>query len=236
MQQGFEMLPERSDVGRALEESERKKLIGTAATKSRWLVAYCAAVLALNTTMRSVEIKGLRWRDVDLFKKTLTVKRNTTKTDAGERVIPLNRDAVWALGEIWKRSEVYAKTEGSGFSEVLPEHYVFPACEHYRLDPSKPMKSWRNAWRSLTTEAGLKGLRFHDLRHSSITVLAEAGLSDQTVMSIAGHVSPQMLRHYSHIRLAAKREAVDVLGRVTAVPVTDNVDGLERMNEVGTLN
>ena len=56
-----------------------------------------------------------------------------------------------------------------------------------------------------------KGLRFHDLRHHAITELAELGLSDQTVMSIAGHVSRQMLDHYSHIRLMAKRKALEAL-------------------------
>jgi integrase len=41
--------------------------------------------------MRGCEIKGLRWRDVDMIGRSLTVKRS--KTEAGERVIPLNADA-----------------------------------------------------------------------------------------------------------------------------------------------
>jgi integrase len=73
------------------------------------------------------------------------------------------------------------------------------------------MKGWRTAWRSLTRAAGLRGLRFHDLRHHAITELAELDLSDQTIMSIAGHVSREMLDHYSHIRLAAKRRALEAL-------------------------
>jgi hypothetical protein len=63
----------------------------------------------------------------------------------------------------------------------------------------------------LTEKAGLKGLRFHDLRHAAITTLAESGLPDQTIMGLAGHVSQRMLGHYSHIRMNAKRAAVDVL-------------------------
>jgi hypothetical protein len=55
----------------------------------------------------------------------------------------------------------------------------------------------------------LAGLRFHDLRHCAITKLAESQASDQTIMSIAGHVSREMLEHYSHIRMAAKRAALD---------------------------
>jgi integrase-like protein len=77
------------------------------------------------------------------------------------------------------------------------------------------MSTWRTAWRKLTREAGLRRLRFHDLRHHAITELAESGASDQTIMAIAGHVSPKMLAHYSHIRLEAKRQAINALsGRV----------------------
>src|SRR6202521_3280803 len=74
------------------------------------------------------------------------------------------------------------------------------------------------------------GLRFHDLRHHAITELAESQASDQTVMAIAGHVSQKMLAHYSHIRLDAKRRALDALSaaqdgteRQAASYVTKNV-------------
>jgi hypothetical protein len=53
--------------------------------------------------------------------------------------------------------------------------------------------------------------RFHDLRHQAITELAESTASDSTIMSIAGHVSRKMLAHYSHVRLDAKRNALDAL-------------------------
>jgi hypothetical protein len=55
------------------------------------------------------------------------------------------------------------------------------------------------------------GFRFHDLRHQAITELAESKASDSTIMSIAGHVSRKMLAHYSHVRLDAKRNALDAL-------------------------
>jgi Phage integrase family len=55
------------------------------------------------------------------------------------------------------------------------------------------------------------GLRFHDLRHHAITELAESSASEQTIMSIAGHVSARMLAHYSHVRLEAKRSALAAL-------------------------
>jgi hypothetical protein len=56
-----------------------------------------------------------------------------------------------------------------------------------------------------------RGFRFHDLRHQAITELAESKASDQTIMGIASHVSRKMLQHYSHVRLEAKRTALDAL-------------------------
>jgi len=119
------------------------------------------------------------------------------------------------------------------------------------IDPARPMKSWRSAWRKLTRviecpackkmqepretcanpkckadlrdiKSPLTGLRFHDLRHQAITELAESQASDQTIMAIAGHVSHQMLDHYSHVRLDAKRQALDALvNRPKPEPVSD---------------
>lgn len=59
--------------------------------------------------------------------------------------------------------------------------------------------------------AGVTG-RFHDTRHTLITELAESGAGDQTIMDIAGHVSRQMLSRYSHIRMDAKRRALETVG------------------------
>ena len=70
----------------------------------------------------------------------------------------------------------------------------------------------------------LAGLRFHDLRHHAITELAESQASDGTIMAIAGHVSPKMLQHYSHIRIQAKRTALDSISTRRADSV--NLEGL----------
>jgi len=93
------------------------------------------------------------------------------------------------------------------------DKYAASAEGYCRPDPTQPMSAWRTAWRRLTREAGLGGLRFHDLRHHAITELAEGSASDQVIRSIAGHVSKEMLEHYSHIRLDAKRAALESLSR-----------------------
>ena len=81
-------LPERRDIGRALTADEKLRLIRAAKLKSEWANARLALTLALNTTMRGCEIKGIQWRDINLMDKTLTIRRS--KTEAGARVITLN--------------------------------------------------------------------------------------------------------------------------------------------------
>ena len=149
-----------------------------------------------------LEVKAERCAGIDVGKKTLLVSRKTTKTDAGERVIPLNRAAIWALGKIWDRA--------TSHGEVMPEHYVFCGFENWEYKPAQPMKTWRTPG-GVLKKVKPPGFRFHDLRHSAITAFAESGHGDQVIMSIAGHVSRKMLEHYSHIRMQAKRTALEAI-------------------------
>lgn len=193
--------PEASHIGRALRAEEKKRLFKTAGQRPGWMVAHCAAVLAASTTCRSVELRHLRRQDVDLFEKTMRIERS--KNESGKRTIPLNQDALQALARLRARSE--------SFGAADPNHYVFPWCQHGKIDPTRYQRSWRKAWRNLTQAAGLAGFRFHDLRHTAITELAEAGASDATLMALSGHMTRRMIEHYSHVRMQAKREAVDQL-------------------------
>lgn len=221
-------------IGRALTREEKLHLFRTASNPARpgWMVAYCAAVVAVSTTCRKIELLNLKWESVDLFERVLHVSKS--KTRAGYRSIPLNADAIRAFAKLRERAE----TLGGG----APHQYVFPACEREVIDFSKPQKSIRTAWRNFVREAGqqagksaaraslatsgslraainawrraeasYRGLRFHDMRHQAITEMSESGASDATMMSMSGHLSKRMLDHYSHIRMAAKRNAVDTL-------------------------
>jgi integrase len=165
-------------------------------------------VMATITALRKNEIRTLRWSQIDFDKRTVTVGRSKTQAGSG-RVIPLNQPAFDSLVK-WAGRLV----------ESSAEDYVFPACEaagierknpdRDRIDPSRPIKSWRSAWRAALKRAGLQ-LRFHDLRHTCITKLAESLASEQTLMAISGHISRRMIEHYSHIRMDAKRRATDAI-------------------------
>ncbi len=107
------------------------------------------------------------------------------------------------------------------FPEVQPEHHVFPREKYglagnerkqcaYEVIPTEPMHRWKVAWESARKKANVS-CRFHDLRHTFISRIAESQASDSTVMALAGHVSRAMMERYSHIRMEAKRKAVDTL-------------------------
>jgi integrase len=242
-------LKERRTVGRAMALDEKLRLLRLAAKNPDWQTARLAMALALNTTMRGCELKSLRWRDVDLMGKLLTIRKS--KTDAGERVIPLNSTAFAAILELRERARSFGGLES--------DHFVFPSCENGIIDSNRAQKSWRTAWRHLTRaiecpncgeiqapaaecrteqckadthelKSPTAGLRFHDLRHHAITELAESQASDQTIMAIAGHVSPKMLAHYSHVRLGAKRDALEAL---TKPPIRAGKDNRQEQPSSG---
>jgi len=152
--------------------------------------------------MRHSEILGLRWRQIDFAQRALTVGQSKTAAGTG-RLIPLNTAAFNALVKWVKR-----------FPDAVPDHYVFPLCENRQVDPTRPAKGWRTAWRHALNLSGVK-CRFHDLRVTCITKMAESLTPDLVIMSVAGHVSRAMLEHYSRIRTEAKRAALERLAQPT---------------------
>jgi integrase len=203
---------EHNDIGKCLSREEEKNLLAACGSNA---LLNAVVTLALNTALRKNEIRTLRWSQIDFEKRTVTVGRAKTQAGSG-RVIPLNQPAFDAL----------AKWAGR-LIESNAEDYAFPACEaagierehpdRERIDPARPIKSWRSAWRAALKRAGLQ-LRFHDLRHTCITKLAESQASEQTLMAIAGHVSRKMIEHYSHIRMEAKRTALDAIAKPVSEP------------------
>jgi hypothetical protein len=102
----------------------------------------------------------------------------------------------------------YATWYREKFGEARPEWYVFPFGNRRPSDPTRSITTFKTAWRNVRKDAKVIG-RPHDKRHTLITELAESGAGDQTIMDIAGHVSKRMLRHSSHLRMEAKRTALE---------------------------
>ena len=189
----------RNDIGKAYSTEEKERMLAEAA-KARSPHIYLALTLALNAGVRDAELRGLTWAQIQFAKGYLVVGHS--KTEAGEgRTIPLNSSLLPVLRE-------YASWYRGKFGETRPEWYVFPFGKPRPSDPSRPITTFKTAWRNVRKNTKVTG-RWHDNRHTLITDLAESGAGDQTIMDIAGHVSKRMLRHYSHIRMEAKRTALE---------------------------
>ncbi len=192
--------------GKAYSPAEKEAMLA-AAKSARSRAIYPALVLALNTGERDSEIRGLQWDRVDLAKAIVTV--GDSKTEAGEgRTIPLNSVALAAMVD-------YARWYAERFGTIQPKWYVFPFGKPRPNDPSRPMVTLKTAWTNVRKKAGVIG-RWHDNRHTLVTELAEQGTGDEVIRDIAGHVSKQMLKHYSHVRMEAKRKALEGIVSKTA--------------------
>jgi integrase len=191
----------RRGIGRAYTPEEKEALLASAKT-ARSPSIYPALMLALNAGMRDAEIRRLQWDRLDLTRAYLRV--GESKSEAGDgRTIPLNSALLEALVE-------YSKWYTSRFGKIQPAWYVFPFGKPRPKDPTRPMVTLKTSWNNARKKAKVQG-RWHDNRHTLITDLAESGAGDETIRDIAGHVSKQMLKHYSHIRMEAKRRALEAI-------------------------
>jgi integrase len=189
----------RRHLGKAYTEEEKQRMLQEAA-KARSPHIYLALTLALNAGMRDKEIKTLFWAQINFQKKFLAVGRS--KTEGGEgRTIPLNSDLYAVFLD-------YIEWYELKYGKIQPEWYVFPFGSPQPTDPTRHVTTLKTVWNNIRAKAKVKG-RWHDNRHTLVTELAESGAGDQTIMDIAGRVSKAMLKHYSHIRMEAKRRALE---------------------------
>ncbi len=151
-------------------------------------------VLACTTAMRQGELLGLQWKEIDLDSGALRVQRSVydgaispPKTGAGRRTIRLSRLAVAALR---KHRRNTARRRMSV--------WVFPNSKggtigHQNLH--------NRSWKPLLKRAGLPhSTRFHDLRHSCISLLLARGVPIVVVSRMAGHANVSItLSVYGHV-------------------------------------
>jgi integrase len=191
-------LEERKDVGRALSPDEQGRLLAGLEQRRTPHLQTLIPVLLL-TGMRAGEALSLTWGQADLMGQTLTVGRAKTSSGTG-RAIPINDDLarILAAHRQWFQDR---------FGEPQPDQYLFPWGKPLPSDPTRHATDITWGWDKLRKDTGVS-CRLHDLRHTFATKLAENGVSESTMLALMGHMSRSMLERYSHIRMAAKRDAV----------------------------
>ncbi len=176
---------------------------------------YPLFLCAIHTGLRSGELAGPKWGDIDFRGKFLTVRREivlgkiieTTKTDKIRRV-DLSDSLLVELAELkLKRKEDWLK---KGLNEI-PE-WIFCNREGNPLDMHN-LKN-RHFFKCLE-KAGLRRIRFHDLRHTFASLLIQDGQSLAYVKEQLGHSSIKLtVDVYGHLVPGANREAVNRLPTV----------------------
>jgi len=201
---------ERKDAGKALSPEEENRLLEAAGKGKRRETAAVIIRALLLTGMRSGELTGATWEQVDFQRRVFTVGRAKTSCGTG-REVPMNNDLFLLL-------KGHAEWFTHKFGKARPEYYLFPFGKPQPTDPTRPTTTLKTVWGSVRKDAGIQ-CRLHDLRHTAATKMAEAGVPESTMLALLGHMSRAMLERYSHIRMAAKREAVACLGSKPKVTV-----------------
>jgi len=205
LEESYERLQhQETDVARAMTPEEQKTFLQVVSGREEWQFVYWYALLALATSASNCEMRGIRLGDINLYSKTLHIRREHAKNRHRIRTIPMHAEAVWAVTRLIER----ARSLGA----VSPHHHLMP----FRVSPSlwdldRPMSNSgiRKQWDAVRNAAGVPWLRIHDLRHTAITRMAEAGVPIPVILSMAGHISTRMQQHYTSVSDFAKRRAVE---------------------------
>ena len=201
-----------------LDIDQAKKLIASARSPRMKCILHVALL-----GLRRGELLSLRWSNVALERAELRVERSLTyisnpetgyceyvetepKTKAGRRVINLPRFVVDALREYrryqltryarssqWQDKDLVFSTDDGGF--VQPQHLY----EYFK---------------ALVKRAGLPDMRFHDLRHSAISIWLAMGINPKVVQELAGHSDIRVtLNVYGHVFPGMHGRAMDEFDR-----------------------
>ena len=181
------LLPEHNQIERILTKDEEARLIDSSSPALQ-AVLLCA----LHTGMRKNEILTLKWYNVDLAKKLITLEHTNTKSKK-MRHIPINS----TLRKILLEQKL----------KVGSSNYVFLSTKG---SPYKRHDSLKQAYTGACRRAKIKGLRFHDLRHTAATRMIESGASIVAVSRILGHADLKTTMRYAHPEDSLK-EAVEFL-------------------------
>lgn len=171
------MLTEPSGRTRHLSDDEIERLLDAA--RQRGPTEYAMIVVALATGIRQGELLRLTWADIDFDRAQARIL--LTKTGRA-RVVHLPSTAIEALRGI-RRAGVVAL--GPCFLDRQGEAYVKNTVHHW--------------WNVVRRDAKLVDFRWHDLRHSCASFLAQNGATLLEIGSVLGHKSPSVTMRYAHL-------------------------------------
>jgi integrase len=234
LQPDVRMLPTRDDVGRAITAEEEHALLEACAkSRSRSLLPF--VTLAIETGARFGVIRTLQWGNINFANRCLQFGKDKTPSGTG-RIIPLNPHAVailtfWASHFPERQPEHYVfpkERYGAAGDKFEPKAYdtepdvaigdVKEAWETAKLRAGEILKPAEENGKAQPEEKKVKPLacRFHDLRHTAVSRMLDAGVPIAKVAKIVGWSPATMVRmaaRYGHFALEELRGAVESISR-----------------------
>lgn len=183
---------------RFLSDDERTALLDACA-KSEWAPLHALVLLAITTGARRGELTSLQWADVDL--KTGRALVRETK-NGEQRTLPLAGKALEAL-----RALKLNNSKRSAYVFPTPTVTLNPKTGKPELDA--PYEYFDGHWYTALQAAGIKNFRFHDLRHTTASILAEQGCSLLEIADVLGHKTLAMVKRYSHLVIDHKAKVIE---------------------------
>lgn len=197
------------EIPKALSQEEQERFLEVAGSNPDWHIVWWYSELAVHIAFSSDEIRTLRQGDINLQHQIIAVNRKHGKNKYRRREVPLTDPrCVWALNQLLERSY--------RLSGRSPEMYLFPArVSRGHFDGSFHMGETgiRKQFEAVREAAGLPWFNLNGWRHTAITRMAEAGVHIATIMARAGHCSPKMTAHYTHISSQAERMAMQSMNQ-----------------------
>ena len=182
--------------------------------------------LAIQTGMRQGELLGLRWSDLDWQRGTIRVQRQvqrvkglglvfmTPKTSAGRRTIQLGEEILQSLRSHHTQQQIVKAFAGKRWVDldlIFSSNVGTALCSELLLQEFKV----------LLKKAGVKPIRFHDLRHSFASLALNHGIPPLIVSKVLGHSKPSTtLDIYGHMIPVYQDEVARLMDElVTPIPV-----------------
>jgi integrase len=197
------------EVGTGLTVAQARRVLGLV-ERDRLRAVY---VLALTAGLRKGELLGLRWVDVDLDGAELHVRQasqrvagelhfTAPKTRHSRRTLPLPALAVDALREHRVRQAAERLAAGRAWTD---SGLVFTTTHGTPIEP----RNLNRHWYGVRDRSGLPDVRLHDLRHTCVTLLLDAGVPPHIVRAIAGHSGIEVtMTIYAHAAREEQRQAL----------------------------
>jgi integrase len=191
----FKLYSEPKERVRWLTDDEMTKLLEACPSRWRGMIR-----VSLATGLRQSNVRAMRWEWVDLERQTLCIPGEFFK-NGKDFAIPLSQDAAQAISEnLGRHSEfVFVDDHGQPIAQISSK-----------------------TWKATLKRAGIEDFRWHDLRHTWASRMAQAGVPTQALQKLGGWQSMAMVNKYAHHDVESLRGFVEQAAAPQSPPTSQS--------------